>query len=839
MSKVRRLYKDFQPTSYDLKITPDFKRLNFEGSVVINGKPTRATKVIRLHGNGLKITAASANSAPASNIIINHKTHEISLHFSQTLPAKTLKLSLEFKGNVKDNLHGLYKSQFKYRGKPQVILATQCEANHAREIFPCIDEPEAKAIFKLQITAPKSLTVLANTPVSSQMVVGANKQVSFKPSPKMSPYLLAFLIGKLAYRETKSKRGVKVRVYATPGNLKNVGFALKTGADILDFYESYFKIPYPLPKLDMVALPDFAAGAMENWGLVTYREQLLLVDAKNSSLSTKQYVALVVAHELAHQWFGNLVTMKWWTDLWLNEGFASWIEYLAIDKLFPDWDMWTQFVSSEYMQALEADALANTHPVEVPINDPEEIQQVFDSISYQKGASVIRMLHQYLGEAAFQNGLVKYLRKHKFANATTTDLWSALSKVSKKDVKGFMGKWTGQPGYPLVHYNSRPQGYKFSQERFVLNQRLRNTVKQYNWPVPISEVGTNKQFLLRTKSANWQRPPILNKLNSGQSGLYRVAYATSELQRFGDAVSSKSLPPEDRMGLLADVFELTKAGIISTPTTLDLMQAYRQEDNAAVWDVMAGVFGQILRILIDDATETPYLELGRALAIEQVKRLGWKASSTETHFDKLLRPTVLGLAGRCEDPDVVAEIKRQFTPSKIKQLHPDLRSAVYSYIGRHASSHEYAELLRLYKATDMAEEKVRLAAALCNARSAALIKRSLGMIRGPQVRLQEAPGWIARLLLNKHATKLAWTWLQTNWDWFIKNFGPSYYAGRIVTYVGEAVFEEPLAKDIKTWLNKNSTPGLKRSIDQAYETAEMQAKWRQRDQKLVARCLPQ
>jgi puromycin-sensitive aminopeptidase len=354
---------------------------------------------------------------------------------------------LEFSGKITDPMNGLYPCYFTHEGKKKFVLATQFESHHAREVFPCIDEPEAKATFDLALNTPLEGDVIANTPARTVLKEKSQQTTIFETTPVMSTYLLAFAYGDIGFKEAKSKNGTIVRGYATPDNVQFVDFALDTAVKVLDFYEDYFALAFPLPKIDMIALPDFAAGAMENWGLITYREQCMLVDPVNTSIHTKQYVAMVVAHELAHQWFGNLVTMQWWTDLWLNEGFASWIEYLAIDKLFPEWHMWTQFIADEQQPALKLDALDNTHAIEVPINHPDEIRTIFDAISYNKGASVIHMLHGYLGAEDFRDGLRHYLKKHAYKNTVTQDLWAALEEISGKPVKEFMHAWTSFRSY--------------------------------------------------------------------------------------------------------------------------------------------------------------------------------------------------------------------------------------------------------------------------------------------------------------------------------------------------------------------------------------------------------
>ena len=500
MAKVIRLYKQFRPSNYILDIVPNKDSMTFSGTVVITGKKTGPpSQRITLHQKGLKIHTYSVThiyknertNVEVDRMNLQKSYDEVRLHSSGPMKAGIYEVRLEFSGVITRAMNGVYPCFFKDKEGEKKLIATQFESHHAREVFPCIDEPEAKATFDLSLTTPKGEVVIANTPVVSELEIDGHIRSTFDQTPIMSTYLLAFVYGDMGYLESKTERGVVVRTYATPDNVQFTKFALDIAVKCLDYYSEYFDIDYPLAKCDMVALPDFASGAMENWGCITYREQALLVDPKNTSLPTKQYVAMVVAHELTHQWFGNLVTMEWWTDLWLNEGFASWFEYLAVDHLFPEWDMWTQFSVDEQQQALKLDALEHTHPVEVTVKHPDEIRTIFDAISYSKGASVIHMLYHYLGEKDFQKGLRSYLKDHSYKNTRTRDLWNSLENASSKPVKAFMDTWTSQSGYPILKVTDGDNGLTITQNRFFMNHA--NIKKDTStWPVPL--LTTNKEM---------------------------------------------------------------------------------------------------------------------------------------------------------------------------------------------------------------------------------------------------------------------------------------------------------------------------------------------------------
>ena len=407
-SKVR-LSKNVIPTEYDMQLKPDLDNFTFEGIETITVSILKPTRTLTLHSKEIEIATVHTSFKKEklfAKIIYDEKSETATFAFPKFIPNGKAKIVIVFKGILNDKLRGFYRSKYNILEKEYYIATTQFEATDARRAFPCFDEPAQKAIFHISLIIPKNKTAISNTlPIEIKEHDAGYKIVKFFPTPKMSTYLLAFIVGDFEYLESKTNSNVLVRVFTTPGKKHQAKFALDCAVKTLEFYNKYFDIDYPLPVLDMIAIPDFTAGAMENWGAIRYRESTLLVDEDHSSLGNKQWIALVIAHEIAHQWFGNLVTMEWWTHLWLNEGFASYIEYLAVDKLFPRWDIWTQFCTNDLAVGLRLDALLHTHPIEIEVHHPDEIGEIFDEVSYSKGASIIRMLADYLGEEDFRNGL--------------------------------------------------------------------------------------------------------------------------------------------------------------------------------------------------------------------------------------------------------------------------------------------------------------------------------------------------------------------------------------------------------------------------------------------------
>lgn len=851
--KVRRLYRQFQPKHYDLQLEIDPEKMTFTGSVVITGKMVgRPSQRITLHQKDLKISEAYVRRTDKKgekvykvNRINNQKSYdEVRLHCSEMLYPGDYNLMVNFEGKISRNMEGIYPCFFKQDDQEQKLIATQFESHHAREAFPCIDEPEAKATFDLILDTPVVKTVLSNTPVKEQFTNDSEKpkpgekrmRTVFETTPRMSTYLLAFVFGNMKHLEAKTKDGVTVRTYATPDNIEHTKFALDCAVKTLEFYNEYFDIPYPLPKCDFIALPDFASGAMENWGCITFREQALLVDAKNTSLGMKQYVANVVAHELTHQWFGNLVTMRWWNDLWLNESFASWMSYLAVDHLFPEWEVWTQFVVDEQQRALKPDALENTHPIEVTINHPDEIRTIFDAISYEKGASVLQMLHTYIDADNFRDGLRLYLKEHSYGNTETTDLWRALGQIAHKPVEKFMHAWTSQAGFPLVRATVEDHGLELSQERFYLNPTAKKDAKA-TWPIPLHASLKLPSDTFKSSNETLGMPADHHQLllNQNRSGFYQVLYNPTHLYKLGEAVQAGRLSQLDRLMLLGDTFESAKAGYLSTTEALKLLGSYGHEDSVVVWEVIAGNLGSLRSVMGSDELREVLKPFMREITAEQFKRLGWTPKKNESHFDTLLRPTILGLASVGEELSVVAEAKKRFADMKSPEdIDPDLRGIVYGTVARAGGKAEFDKLLKLHNSSMSSEERITLTAALTGFKQKPLIERALAMISSKEVRLQDAGYWLAYSFSNRHAKELAWEWMIGNWEWLEQNLGKDLSFYRMPNYAARAFSDESFLPKFQEFFSPmQKLPAFERPVKQAIETIQWQSAWKGRDYKLV------
>ena len=833
-----RLPSHFRPERYKIILHPDLEKFTFKGEEVISFKLTKPENRITLHAHEVKIgrvlLRSQGKEIKPENIKYDLQSESVIFKFSRKIPRGRGELELNFRGILNDKMRGFYKAKYELRGRPEYIATTQFEATDARRAFPCVDEPAAKAIFDVTLIIPKHNRAISNTyETAIREHESGYKIVEFAPTPKMSTYLLAFIVGRFDYIEAKTKEGITVRVFTTPGKKHQAVFALDVATKTLSYYTKYFGVPYPMPILDLIALPDFGSGAMENWGAVTYRESALLVDPDHSSIHNKQWVALVIAHELAHQWFGNLVTMEWWTHLWLNEGFASWIEYLAVDHIFPKWNIWTQFVRQDLSQALRLDALQNTHPIEVPVRHPNEIGEIFDAVSYSKGAAVIRMLADYIGEKKFRDGLAHYLKRHQFANAATGDLWLALEEKSGKPVRKIMKFWTEKPGYPVLRISEKNKKLEIRQHRFFSSRisRIKGGDKT-RWPIPISflrqgakrsetRLLQEKNLEVRKDGNRW------TKFNAGARGVFRCDYPIEILTRLKDPIERKELSSEDRFGIQNDAFALAESGELATTAAMDLARSYRFENDYATFADLAENLGTIYTLIEGTKLEGGYKKFGQEIFSMLTARLGWERKAKEPHFDSLLRGISISQSGRYGDEKVISEAGKRFSAHLRgkARIHPDIRQAVYGVVAKYGGRKEYSQFLELYKKTALHEEKNRLGRALGLFSDKTLVAKTLGFIISNKVRMQDKPGMLASVWSSPLGREMAWTFLKRNWKFFLKTYGQGGHLFPRIISPAESFNSKKYVIDIKKFFKTHPVSSAKRTVQQVLEQIISNEDW--------------
>ncbi len=853
-----------RPIHYDLTLTPNFDDFTFAGEVDITVSMEPGTSEIVLNCSEIEIHTASVSwtdnngehEHTATGIAYDADTERATISIASA-PGDDLvgdqHLRMTFTGELNDKLRGFYRSQYANpEGETAYLATTQFEATDARRALPCWDEPAVKSTFQVTLNIPEDMQAVSNTPIIEQRTGGDGlKTLVFDKTPIMSTYLLAFVIGDLTHIEKEAADGTLVGIWMTRGKEEQGQFALDTSVKLLSFFNDYFGIPYPLPKLDHLAIPDFAAGAMENWGCVTYRETALLVDPTNSSAGTRQRVAEVVAHEMAHMWFGDLVTMDWWDDLWLNESFATWVGTKAVDWLFPEWSMWTQFVNMDTNRAFNLDGLKNSHPIEQEVANPAEVSQLFDAISYSKGGSVLRMLEHFLTPNVFRTGLNVYLNRHSYQNARTTDLWTALEEASGEPVNTIMGSWTGQTGYPVLDVAASASdgglALEIRQERFVYDSVLGEDSgdnEEQVWPVPLTVAVAGAPMTARLVNAasdtvQVAAPPEPDwfKVNPDQTGFYRVNYTDTDRERLATVVADRTLPATDRLGIQNDAYALSRAGLLSVTRFLSLAESYQDETDASVWSDLATNLREIESL----TAEEPYLDafhaFGRRLFGPAAQRSGWEAKPGEGHLDSLLRSTVLSQAGVYGDPEVVGQAQALFEgyqtdPSNVR---PDLRGVVFSLVAQEGDRATYDRIWELERAAELHEEKIRLLMSLARFQQGDLLRETLDRSLSDDVRLQDTIFVVSAVAANNRGRSLAWDFLKEQWDEFDRRYGSGGFGLMRLVAITNAFTSNEKRDDVAAFFEEHPTPAAERTIRQALERIALNVAWLERNREELGR----
>ncbi len=837
-----KLPKEVVPTDYSIRIVPKIDQFTFTGTETVKLNVRSPVHQLVLNSLELKIEAASVDGKdlPASAIKTDKEKELLML----TLPLKLAQgdhtLALRFSGKINQQGQGLFYMRYQEQGTgvPKVMLGTQFEATDARRFFPCWDEPVFRARFQLSAVVPENWLAVSNMPIESERKITEGKEVRFAATPPMSSYLNVFVAGELDLIEARSD-STQVRVIATKGKAELGRYALEATAQILHYYNDYFGVPYPLPKLDQIALPGGFGGAMENWGGITYYESALLFDPKNSSTETKQNIYEVIAHEVAHMWFGDLVTMAWWDNLWLNEGFASWMGTKCTAHFNPQWEVWlrrnlprdpSRRIGIAKEQAMEGDSRSTTHAIQQRIATEAEANSAFDDITYKKGLSFLRMLESFLGEDVFRDGIRGYTAAHEYSNTTTADLWNALSEASKKPVGDIAAGWTEQPGFPVVTVKRETDGkVRLTQKRFTVNFK---NAPPLEWKIPLTYlvIGQAPATLLMTgKTEILENIPADRavKLNVKGAGNYRVEYDEPSWSLLLQAVPT--LGVEDRVNLLSDAWALVQADRAPASRYFQLAQKLPALTEIAEREQIINVLAFINGLLARNPEREKFQRYARSLLRPTFEILGWEPKQGEPSTAANLRASLISALGDLNDPEIIAGCRERFEKylANAASLAPDLRPAVFAVVCRYADEKTWTKLHQLGLATTSIEEKQNYYNALGCVTDPKLVKKTLAITLTDELPTSRATSLVPKVARDSGHPDIAWEFARTNMKALLAKIdaaGANRYAPSLFTF-----FSDDLrADELKTYAKNNLPPASALEVAKVVDEVQFRSEFKKR-----------
>ena len=831
-----RLPAGATPNRYDIRLRPALDDSTFIGTVSIQLDVAIETDTFVLNAAELTIGECSVNGTPATAELVEEADRLI-VRTAAPIATGSATMNISFAGILNDKLRGFYRSTYNdANGAEQVIATTQMQSTDCRRAFPCWDEPEFKAVFGITLDIADGLNAISNGPEIERVTTEENNDgrrtvIRFADTMTMSTYLVAFIVGQLEMTAPTDVNGSPMRVVHIPGKSHLTDFGMDVGVFCLKWFEEYYGIPYPSDKVDLAGLPDFAAGAMENLGCITFRESLLLVDPATSTQNEQQLVVDVVAHELAHMWFGDLVTMRWWNGIWLNEAFATFMEIAACDAYRPDWERWTSF-GLERSAAFDVDALDSTRSVEFEVRSPADCEGMFDVLTYQKGGSLLRMLEQYLGEQTFREGVSHYLGLHSYKNTETNDLWDAIESTSGEPVRRIMDSWIWQPGFPLITVTISDDGtsIELSQQRFLLNPESATDPTEQMWVVPVhvSNGGTTTTVLLdsthTTVALADPAAPVI--VNAGGHGFYRVAYDATLRARLAGALGDMNTL--ERYGLVDDAWAATVGGSLSSVELLTFLEEFGDEREHAVWQAIVIALRGISRLIDDDALPAFQLRV-RTLVQPALAELG-EPQADESDLAAKLRGLLLSTAGVLGRDEFVIDLCRDLLESSTEPdnaVDPELVAAATSVVAATGTVADYERLQHGFLTASTPQEQLRQLYALTEFDDEALILRTCEFALTDNVKTQNAPFVLRMAMANRRHGAAAWGFIKDNWEHANKEF-PTNTISRMVDSVKLLTTPE-LVADVQMFFVEHPIPQAVKTLDQILERQGINAALLARD----------
>ena len=820
-----RLPRDVSPTRYDVALRPSLDDASFTGSVSITLDVTEETDSIVLNAIELEIATVTIDGVVAT-WSLDAETERLQVSTGERVAVGTSALHIEFTGVLNDKLRGFYRSTYvDGNGDEQVIATTQMQATDCRRAFPCFDEPDFKAIFSITLDVEDGLTAISNGEEIERTTGDGRTVIRFADTMVMSSYLVAFVVGHLESSEVIDVDGTPLRVVHIPGKGHLTQFGLDVGSFCLRWFQEYYGIEYPSDKVDLVALPDFAAGAMENLGCITFRESLLLVDPDNSTQSERQVVADVVAHELAHMWFGDLVTMRWWNGIWLNEAFATFMEILACDAFAPEWDRWTSF-GQERSVAFDVDALSSTRSVEFEVHSPEEAEGMFDVLTYQKGGALLRMLEQYLGAEAFRTGVGHYLRTHSHSNTETNDLWDAIEHTSEQPVRRIMDSWIWQPGFPLVSAELVEGAVELRQTRFAYADDVDSTAV---WAIPIHVRNGGETSMTLLDGPDPIQVPLADPsaavvVNAGGHGFFRVAYGDALRDRLADPTTLAELGPLERYGLVDDAWSATVAGRLDSVGMIELLSGFGDEREYGVWQAIVGALVGLSRVVDGDALDALRSRV-RDLVGPALADLGEPVDG-EADLTGKLRGLLTRTMGRLGDDESTQDACRRHLAAVAagERVDAELLAAATSVVAGSGGVEEYESMLAEFRDGATPQQQLRNLYALAEFDDADLMARTCELALSGDVKTQNAPFLLRSCIANRNHGPSAWEFVKANWEIANDRF-PTNTISRMVDTVSQLNDVD----DVQAFFTAHPIEQAKQTLQQILERQRVNADLRARD----------
>ncbi|HUG08492.1 MAG TPA: M1 family metallopeptidase [Acidimicrobiia bacterium] len=833
-----RLPRHVTPIHYDIRLELDLETFTFVGSVGVDLEVNESTDTLALNAAEVEIKSASlSNQATITEITYDEEMERVLLSLDSPLDPGSYRLDMDHSGIINDQLRGLYRSACRDAAGQELPLATsQCQSTDARRIFPCWDEPDFKATYQTTMVVSEGLEAYSNTAELDRAPVGDGRvEFRFDKTMKMSTYLLAFIAGPFEATEPRIVRGTPMRIIVPKGNLHLTDIAMENAVFCFDYLSDYYGIDYPGDKLDHIAIPDFAAGAMENVGLITYRDAYLVIDPDKASQSELQNSLDVIGHEIAHQWFGNLVTMAWWEGAWLNEAFASFMELKATEAMRPEWKRWLTFANLEVPWAMGTDQLKSTRPIEFEVTAPEEVDQMFDAITYGKGSAVLHMIDEFIGVENFRQGVGNYLRKHEYGNTVTADLWEGLDGASEYPVSDIMESWVYQRGFPQLDVQAGERAVRLSQRRFlVIPDETDTTI--WKIPVQLRGVADGEPFEIKylleedegvvdiSGSIDWV------VANAGGHGFYRTSYSDDLFDSLLDNVDA--LGDIERYALVSDTLGFVRNGQLSTTNFLDLVARFVDEEEQAIWSVITGGLGLIEHHALEEEARAPFEEFVSVLVSPALRRLDWEVSESDTDLQRKLRGDLIATMGNLARDEDTIERCRSLVADLLsgETVDPEVATAALAVYARNGGAEEYETLWRVYEESTTPLDQVRYLRSAATVATEPEALTTLDRVVEGGCRTQDG-FWVFARLLAGDAGPAVWERARERWENVLAAM-PGMTRTRLAEGIS-ALSQPEVAASVRSHFAEHPVPEAARSIEQNLEKLDANITLRERETSVV------